>query len=133
MNSIQRQNSAREKKWKRSEDDPLHVDARKEVNRKSDARALVCVKQQVDDARKWEDMADKVKLWYCLFKLSLLILFRIAELDARFADLWVREQEWPNLCLSQIYVQKGCYAYPRSCTEYCLRLLWMYISQHHRI
>ena len=53
-------------------------------------------KQAKDYAHDREDLADKVKLQYCLYKLLMLISFGIAELDAQFANLQVRERDWPT-------------------------------------
>jgi hypothetical protein len=86
----------RDKKRKIIKEDPLHVDAGKEATRKAEAREAVRAKQQADHAQERELIVEKVKQRYCSSKLSLLMSFRIFELDAQFADLRVREQEWPT-------------------------------------
>ena len=47
------------------------------------------------DAREREALVEKVCQQYELYDFLLLMVFRIAELDAQFANLQVKEQLWP--------------------------------------
>jgi hypothetical protein len=93
---IEKSQKCRAKKRKIIEDNSLHPDAQKEANRKSEARKVVQATKNAEYAQEREDMLERVRQRYYLYGLSQLMLFRIDELDAQFADLRVREQEWPT-------------------------------------
>ena len=92
---IEKKQKCRAKKRKIIEDDRLHPDAQKEANRKSEARKVVQATKNAEYAQEREDMLERVQQRYYLYVLPQLMLSRIDELDAQFADLRVREQEWP--------------------------------------
>ena len=51
--------------------------------------------QNALDAQDRHEVIEKVHLRYFSYTLFYLICFRISDLDAQFADLQVKEQQWP--------------------------------------
>ena len=86
---------SRADKRKRIGDDPLHVDAGKNAKRMAMSRILARANQQAQDSLDRAEMTNKVWERYISYFFSQL-MFRISELDTRFADLEVTEHEWPT-------------------------------------
>ena len=79
-------------------------------------------------------MLERVQQRYYLYVLPQLMLSRIDELDAQFANLRVREQEWPTpLPHAKPMYKKICYTYLRPRSEYRLCLLRMYLSRYQGV
>jgi len=79
---------SRADKRKRIGDDPLHVDAGKNAKRMAMSRILARANQQAQDSLDRAEMTNKVWERYISYFFSQL-MFRISELDTRFADLEV--------------------------------------------
>ena len=92
---LQNRKIGRDKKRQAIEDDPLHVDARKDADRKVKVRRVAREIQETNNALQRQEMLEAVRQRYFSYKSSSLMSFRIAELDAQFADLQVKEQQWP--------------------------------------
>ena len=88
---LQRRQTSRDQKRKAIENDPHHLDARKDADRKAKARKIARESQEAMDTLEWEEMIEKVHQRYFLYSFPDLTSFRIAELDAQFADLQVKE------------------------------------------
>ena len=86
---------SRDKKRQAIEEDPLHVDARNHADRMAKVRRVARDTQNAQDAWDREEMIEKVRQRYNSYNFSCLIHHRISELDAQFADLQVKEQQWP--------------------------------------
>ena len=85
----------RDQKRKAIDNDPLHLDARKDADRMAKVRKIAREKLEAMNALEREEMIEKVNQRYFSYSSSDLMSFRIAELDAEFADLQVKEQLWP--------------------------------------
>src|SRR5436305_11713451 len=59
------------------------------------ARKVRRQQEKVDYIREREHMIEKVQQRYYFRRFLSLIPFSITELDAQFADLQVKEQQWP--------------------------------------
>ena len=92
---LQSRKIGRDKKRQAIEDDPLHVDARKDADRKAKVRRMAREVQETNNALERQEMIEAVLQRYFSYNSSGLMSFRIAELDAQFADLQVKEQQWP--------------------------------------
>jgi hypothetical protein len=90
-----KQKTIRNKRRKAIEDDPLHVNIRKNADRMAKVRRVTREIQETENVQEREDMIEKVRQRYSSYKFSDLMSFRIAELDAQFADLQFKEQQWP--------------------------------------
>ena len=86
---------SRDKKRQAIAEDPLHVDARNHADRMAKVRRVARDTQNAQDAWDREEMIEKVRQRYNSYNFSCLIHHRISELDAQFADLQVKEQQWP--------------------------------------
>jgi hypothetical protein len=73
-------------------EDPLHSDVRKDADRMAKVRRVAT---EAQDAQDREDMLEGVHQRYFLYNSSDLMNFRIVELDAQFADLQIKEPQWP--------------------------------------
>ena len=74
-------------KCKAIEDNPLHINARKEVNRMAKVKKISGESQEAMDTLELEEIIKKVRQRYFLYRFSNLMSFRIAKLDSQFADL----------------------------------------------
>jgi len=92
---LQSRKLGRDKKRQAIEDDPLHVDARKDADRKVKVRRVAREIQETNNALQRQEMLEAVRQRYFSYNSLGLMSFRIAELDAQFADLQVKEQQWP--------------------------------------
>ncbi len=92
---LQRWKIQRDQKRKTIEDDPLHINARNDADRMTKVRRMARETQNTLDAQERENMIEKVRQRYSSYNFSDLMSFRISELDAQFADLQVKEQQWP--------------------------------------
>src|SRR5436190_8180543 len=92
---LQRWKIQRDQKCKTIEDDPLHINARNDADRMTKVRRMARETQTTLDAQERENMIEKVRQRYSSYNFSDLMSFRISELDAQFADLQVKEQQWP--------------------------------------
>ena len=63
--------------------------------RKAKSRKIAKDKQFIENAQEREVLVEKAHQRYRLYDFSLLMVFSIADLDAQFADLRVKEQLWP--------------------------------------
>ena len=90
-----RRKTERDQKRKEIENDPLHSDARKNADRMIKVRRVAREIQETENVQERENMIEKVRQRYSSYNFSDLMSFRIAELDAQFADLQVKEQQWP--------------------------------------
>src|SRR5436190_23645854 len=91
---LQSRKTERDRKRKAIEDDPLHVDARKEADRLAKVRRVMKEVEEAMNAQEREDMIEKVRQRYFSYNFLYLIHYiRISELDAQFADLQVKEQQ----------------------------------------
>ena len=93
---LQRWKIQRDQKRKTIEDDPLHINARNDADRMTKVRRMARETQNTLDAQERENMIEKIRQRYSSYNFSDLMSFRIAELDAQFADLQVKEQLWPG-------------------------------------
>ena len=93
---LEKQMQKRNNKRNMIESDSHRDDVEKDADRLAKVRKIMREKQTGDYAQDREDLADRVKLRYCSYKLLMLISCRIAELDAQFAYLQVRERDWPT-------------------------------------
>ena len=83
----------RDKKRQAIEDDSLHVDARKDADRKAKVRRVAEEVQETNNASERQEMIEAVCQRYLSYNSSGLMSFRIAELNAQFADLQVKEHQ----------------------------------------
>ena len=90
-----RRKTERDQKRKDIENDPLHSDARKNADRMIKVRRVAREIQETENVQEQENMIEKVRQRYSSYNFSDLMSFRIAELDTQFADLQVKEQQWP--------------------------------------
>ena len=104
---LQRRQTSRDQKRKAIENDPHHLDARKDADRKAKARKIARESQEAMDALEQEEMIEKVHQRYFSYSFPDLTSFRIAELDAQFADLQVKEQLWPGSAPDVMPMYKG--------------------------
>ena len=89
---LQNRKIDRDKKRQAIEDDSLHVDARKNADRKAKVRRMTEEVQETNNALQRQKMIKAICQRYFSYNSSGLMSFRIAELDAQFADLQVKEQ-----------------------------------------
>src|SRR5205814_7316382 len=68
---------------------------RKDCDRMAKVRKVIRETQNNLDAQGRQQMIEKVRQRYNSYNFSDLISFRITELDSQFADLQVKEQQWP--------------------------------------
>ena len=71
------------------------VDARNDADRMAKVRKIARETQNTQDIQERDSMIEKVRQRYNSYNFFCLIYYRISELDAQFADLQVKEQQWP--------------------------------------
>src|SRR5437762_7705671 len=92
---LQRRKVKRDQKRKEIEENHSHVDARKDADRMAKVRKVAREAQEATNTQEQEDIIEKVRQRYYSYNFLYLMCFRIAELDAHFTDLQVKEQQWP--------------------------------------
>ena len=93
--SQRKRNNRNKKRNLPDSENSRQVDLEMDAARKAKSRRIVKDKQFVENAQEREALIEKVRQRYVLYDFSLLMVFSIAELDAQFADLQVKEQLWP--------------------------------------
>src|SRR5438477_544394 len=93
--SQRKRNNRNKKRNLPDSENSWQVDLEMDAARKAKSRRIVKDKQFVENAQEREALIEKVRQRYVLYDFSLLMVFSIAELDAQFADLQVKEQLWP--------------------------------------
>src|SRR5947199_10825149 len=83
----------RDKKRQAIEDDSLHVDARKNADRKAKVKRVIEEVQETNNVLEQQKMIKAICQRYLSYNSSSLMSFRIVELNAQFADLQVKEQQ----------------------------------------
>ena len=118
---LEKQMQKRNNKRNMIESDSHRDDVEKDADRLAKVRKIMREKQTGDYAQDREDLADRVKLRYCSYKLLMLISCRIAELDAQFAYLQVRERDWPTPLpdAKPLYKKFVTHTYDLACNIVC--------------
>ena len=84
---LRRHKTERDQKRKEIENDSLHSDARNDADRMVKVRRMARETRNILNIQERENMIEKVRQRYNSYNFSVLICYRISELDAQFVNL----------------------------------------------